>query len=99
MLRMGVEFPIHTRFDIVETGRTSSSGPNVQNIRRLPGIRECFVPRDGWWFMQADYPGLELKTLAQVCIWLLGQSRLAEVLNARTRPPSDDGGQHRGPVV
>lgn len=81
MLREGVRYPIHTRFDIVETGRTSSSNPNVQNLRSLPGIRECFVPREGFVFGQGDYPGLELKTLAQCCIWLVGQSYLANVIN------------------
>ena len=35
MLRDGVKFPIHTRYGLVETGRTSSSKPNVQNIRRI----------------------------------------------------------------
>lgn len=86
MLREGSRFPVHTRFDIVETGRTSSSGPNVQNLRTLVGIRECFVPREGWVFGQGDYPGLELKTLAQSCIWLLGGSVLAQVINSGKDP-------------
>lgn len=78
--------PIHTKFDIAETGRTTSSNPNVQNWRRLPGIRECFVPRPGRVFIQADYSGLELCTLAQVCIDIIGRSRLAEVLNEGKDP-------------
>jgi len=86
MLRQGVKYPIHTRFEIVETGRTSSSNPNVQNIRALPGIRECFVPRDGWVYAQADYPGLELKTLAQSCLWLVGYSSLAKVISEGRDP-------------
>lgn len=51
-LETGIRVPIHSRFDsMLENGRTSSSGNaetggmNIQNIRRLPGIRECFVPR------------------------------------------------------
>jgi MoxR-like ATPase len=44
-LKGGVLHPIHTHFDLAETGRTTSSKPNVQNPRRLPGVRECFVPR------------------------------------------------------
>jgi DNA polymerase-1 len=52
------------------------------NWRRLPGIRECFVPRPGNVFIQADYSGLELCTLAQACIDILGGSDLAEAINA-----------------
>jgi hypothetical protein len=44
-LKKGVVLPIHTHFDIAETGRTTSAKPNVQNPRRLAGVRECFVPR------------------------------------------------------
>lgn len=86
MLRAGITMPIHSRFDIVASGRTSSSGPNIQNLRRLPGIREAFVPRDGWVFIQADYPQLELRTLAQACLDLLGHSKLAEMINAGKDP-------------
>lgn len=45
MLKAGIMLPIHTRFDLADTGRVTSSKPNVQNPRRLPGVRECFVPR------------------------------------------------------
>lgn len=86
-LALGKLLPIHSNFDsLVATGRTSSSGPNIQNIRRLPGIRECFVPRKGKVFLDADYDGLELRTLAQVCVSLFGKSRLAEVLNSGKDP-------------
>jgi len=67
----------------------SSSSPNVMNIRRLKGIRECFVPRKGWVIIDSDYGRLELHTLAQCCLWLLGHSRLAEVLNAGRDPHSE----------
>ncbi len=79
-------FPIHTHYDLAETGRTTSSKPNVQNWRRRVGIRECFVPRPGKVFADADYNALELHTLAQACVTLLGESRLAEVLNAGQDP-------------
>lgn len=45
-------------------------------------VRECFIPRPGRVFMQADYPQLESYTWAQFCKSRLGFSRLAEVLNA-----------------
>ena len=86
MLRSGTASPIHTRFDLAETGRVTSSKPNVQNVRRLPGIRECFVPREGYVFAQADYDGLELRTLAQVCVHLFAKSALADALNSGLDP-------------
>lgn len=113
----GIIDPLHTRFEsLAATGRTTSSGPNIQNVRwnfpercvdkscrgraddnrkcnkcggpvvAPPGIRECFVPRPGKVFASADYEQLELRTLAQVCLSLLGYSRLAETLNAGKDP-------------
>lgn len=86
-LRAGVELPIHTRFEVLlETGRTSSSAPNIQSRPRKEGDRECFVPRAGCVFIGADYDGVELRSNAQVCIFAVGFSRLAEVLNAGADP-------------
>lgn len=89
MLAKGATYPVHSRYDIVETGRTSSSKPNIQNIRRLPGIRECFIPRPDKVFIDSDYGQLELHTLAQVCLDLVGHSELAKVLNAGIDPHLD----------
>ena len=50
------------------------------------GIRECFIPRSGMVYAQADFSGLELHTLAQTCTTLFGGSRLAEVLNVGFDP-------------
>jgi DNA polymerase-1 len=81
-LEMGADEPIHTRFEVLlDTGRTSSSKPPLQNLSRKPGVRECFKPRDGWVFVATDFDKAELHTLAQVCINLFGRSCLAEVLN------------------
>jgi DNA polymerase-1 len=78
-LREGVEVPIHPSFNVlVNSGRTSSSNPNIQQQPRVPGVRECFKPRDGWVFLACDYDSQELRTWAQVCLDLLGQSTLAE---------------------
>lgn len=92
-LRGGSVYPTHTRYGLAESGRFTSSkqgkdsslrdySTNIQNIRRMPGIREAFVPRAGCVFVQADYPQLESYTWAQFCLERLGQSRLAEALNA-----------------
>lgn len=85
LLEMGAKYPIHARFSILKTGRTSSS-PNVQNLGRGGDVRSCFVPRKGMVFAQADYASLELHTLSQVCLDILGQSKLAEVLNSGEDP-------------
>lgn len=50
------------------------------------GARECFIPRPGKVFFQADFPQLELYTLAQCCKTWLGSSRLADALNAGLDP-------------
>jgi hypothetical protein len=61
MLRAGATMPVHSRFEeLKETGRTGSSKPNVQNVRRLPGIRECFMPRPGYVFVDCLVPGTRL---------------------------------------
>jgi DNA polymerase-1 len=41
------------------------------------GVRECFVPRDGYVFLGADYDTAELRSLAQVCLDWFGVSSLA----------------------
>jgi hypothetical protein len=89
MLRSGTYFPVHTSFGLAGSGRTTSAKPNVQNPRRLPGIREAFIPREGKVFAQADFATLELYTLAQVCLHLFGKSELADALNAGLDPHTD----------
>ncbi len=86
-LEKGIHTPIHTRFEsLLDTGRTSSSSPNIQNPRRAPGVRECYVPRPGYVFVSCDYEMAELHTLAQVCYKLFGHSELREKLNANFDP-------------
>jgi DNA polymerase-1 len=97
ILMRGIDKPIQTRFEpLLETGRTSSSNPNIQNIKRLVGMRECFRPRPGYVYVDADYAMLELCTWAQTCLWALGRSRLAEVLNAGQDPHLDFAAQILG---
>lgn len=77
----GIRWPVHTTYGLAETGRTTSSKPNIQNVTKRPGLRECYIARAGFLFAQCDYPTLELYTLAQCCLAWLGQSKLAEALN------------------
>jgi DNA polymerase-1 len=104
VLRAGTAAPLHTRYEaLLETGRTSSSRPNVQNLPRdlfvrdpdsgdkVPlTVREAFVPREGRAFVSVDYDTLELRTLAQVTHQLTaGKSNLATVLNSGLDPHLD----------
>ncbi len=74
---------IHPNFDeLVTNGRTSSYDPNVQNLARMLGPRECVVARPGYVLADNDYPQIELRTWAQICLWVLNYSRMAELLNA-----------------
>ncbi len=64
---------IHTSFSQVaaETGRLSSSDPNLQNIpvRSEQGqdLRRAFLPEEGWTLLTADYSQVELRLLAHFC--------------------------------
>ena len=89
MLEAGCDAPISTRYGFAASGRTTSSAPNVQNLRTLEGIREAFVPRPGMVFLATDYGGLELHTIAQVCLILFGHSALAVALNAGRDPHTE----------
>ena len=66
---------------LLHTGRTSCHKPNLQNMPRAAGIRECFIPASGHKFLIIDYAQIELSTLAQVCIDRYGTSKMAELIN------------------
>ena len=63
---------IHSHFlqTVTATGRISSAEPNLQNIpvRTELGreLRKVFIPRDGFFFADADYSQIELRILAHL---------------------------------
>ena len=56
---------VHTSFNqILDTGRVSSSRPNMQQIPADNKFRNCFVAPEGWKFVSADYSSQELNVIA-----------------------------------
>lgn len=54
---------LHCRFNQAgaDTGRFSSSEINLQNIPRIMGPRQCFIPRTGFYNWHFDYKQVEMK--------------------------------------
>jgi DNA polymerase I-like protein with 3'-5' exonuclease and polymerase domains len=78
---------LHPRYtSILNTGRTSCSGSkegacNIQQIPRVGGLREMFVPAKGKVFIDVDYSALELAVLAQVMYSRFGYSSMRDKIN------------------
>ena len=70
---IGEDGRIHGKFNqtITATGRISSTEPNLQNIpiRMELGsrIRQVFIPKPGFVFLDSDYSQIELRILAHMC--------------------------------
>jgi DNA polymerase I-like protein with 3'-5' exonuclease and polymerase domains len=67
---------------LMNTGRTSSFGPNIQQLPRGGGIRESFIPKEGHVFLDIDYSALELCTLAQHLFREFEDNSMREDINA-----------------
>ncbi len=86
---------IHTKFNqcVAETGRLSSSDPNLQNIsvrsEETSSIRSAFIPESDCVLVAADYSQVELRLLAH----LSKEERLIEAfkkgLDAHTKTAMD----------
>lgn len=82
---------------LLSTGRVSQDGLLLM-IPRQPAkdksgsvipntnVRNCFVAREGNAISSCDYAAVELSTLGQVCIWTVGSSDLADVINSGMDP-------------
>ena len=88
VLRMGTQWPINPRYNVlVDTGRTSSSKPNIQNQPRRGGVRECFVPQLGYVYVACDYHTAELRSLAQSCLDRFHFSEMSEAFKQTPEYP------------
>jgi len=67
---------------LVRSGRASCLEPNLQQLPREGGVRECFRARPGCVYVGADYATAELVALAQVCLDMGLRSRMAEAINS-----------------
>ncbi|NLX98440.1 MAG: hypothetical protein GXY83_19955 [Rhodopirellula sp.] len=75
---------LHPSFDVLKvSGRTSSFGEiNAQNLPRDERVRSCFIPSEGYVYIDADYSTVELATLAQAAIAQFGlDSAMATAIN------------------
>jgi hypothetical protein len=75
---------LHPKFRaLVESGRTSSFGDiNAQNLPRNKSVRECLIASPGKVLISADYSTLELATLSQTALSLIGgESEMGRLIN------------------
>lgn len=77
--------------EAIETARTAMYSPNLQNLNRTGGFRECLVPPPGYVFVISDFSAAELVTLAQIQLDWFGRSKLAEVLREGRDPHAELG--------
>lgn len=77
---------LHPRYGFADTGRTTCSKPNIQNLPGAGLVRQCIQPTAGWCFLERDYSGIELCSFAAVCSRLLGDHSMAESINASGDP-------------
>lgn len=68
-------------------GKVHIEGTNLQNFPQKGGVRDCIVPRPGFLWLGCDFSSLELRTLAQCCLWICDRSTLAD--GYRTNPDYD----------
>ena len=73
---------VHPKYNIlVNTGRTSCSKPNFQQLPRSGNIRSCFRSSAGRTLIITDYSAIELATLAQITYKKYGYSKMREAIN------------------
>lgn len=59
---------------------------DCEGLGVISGVRECIVARPGTLFCSVDFSAGELCTLAQCCLWVVGHSEMANIINATGNP-------------
>lgn len=73
---------VHPRYSLLKnTGRTSCSKPNFQQLPKKDGVRQMFRAEEGKTFIITDYSAVELATLSQVLFKKFGQSIMRDKIN------------------
>ncbi len=73
------------------TSRFRLAGPYptraaAQRVADSVDVRGCIIPEPGYVLCSVDYASAEAHTWAQVCLWALGESRMADTLNSGKDP-------------
>lgn len=85
-LERGVTEVINPSYGFAESIRTSAYDPNIQNLPRTEGVRDCITPRPGFVFVAIDYSMAELCAFAQIALNAYGESEMADALRAGNDP-------------
>ena len=73
---------VHPRYSLLRnTGRTSCSRPNFQQLPREGDVRSLFLADEGKTFIITDYSAIELATLAQTLYDRYGSSIMRTKIN------------------
>ena len=81
---------LHTRFrQMVDTGRLSSSNPNLQNIPKEQKYRACFIARPGYKLITCDMSQAELRILGDFSGDPVFLEAFAKGLDLHTRTAAD----------
>jgi hypothetical protein len=78
---------VHPSYSVlVRSGRTSCSGPNIQQIPRDSAFRQSFMATVGYLLLTVDYSFIELCTFAATALHRYGWSDMAAVIKAGVDP-------------
>ena len=77
---------LHPRYSLAVSGRALCSSPNLQQLPREGGVRECIVAPTGYVLLAGDYKCVEMVALAEICFQLYDNSALRDILNAGGDP-------------
>ena len=86
-LRSAARHPVNVSPNVLLDTARASWGL-LQTLPKSGGVRECLEAPPGWLIVSVDYNALEFCTLAQVALWVVGYSRIAEALNEKKDPHS-----------